>query len=142
MFEQLEHKADLKYKVIANGEDNLFEEITDTISDAVFKKQMKKFDERNEINLNANSLEMLIHDFIEELLYIANSEYKMFAYSDLHYHFDDSKGKHLLKGYIGIKPVLRKDYDVEVKACSYSIDLKKKKENGNERYELVFILDI
>ena len=136
-FKKLEHITDLRYSTEGKTLDELFENITEALSDAIYESQLDKFDERHAINLNAKTLDMLIHDYIEELIYIANYEYKLFANSTLHIFFDKENEQYFLKGFIGIKNSNKKDYSTEVKACSFSIKLKEK-----PTYEAEFILDI
>jgi len=136
MFEQLEHKADLKYKVIAKDMDALFKDITSAVDSAIFEKSLRFYDSTKELTVVGKTTELLIHNYIEELLYTAFYDYKQFILLDLKFENNLNEKKIIAK--LGLKRTERKDYNVEVKACSYSIQLEKKK----DFYECVFVLDI
>lgn len=157
-FEQLEHKADLKFKVTAKDMNELFYNISEAVFFGIFGKKysefilkeknvinrffqihfkkLKPFNEQKEFILKANNIERLIHDYIEELLYVANSEYFMFEPIEI--SFKELPETKSVTVKLGLRKANREDYDAEVKACSYSIDFKK----TNKGYETIFILDI
>ncbi len=136
VFEQLEHKADLKFKVIAKDLDELFLDITNAVLFAIFEKQVRYYNETKEIIVEGKTTELLIHNYIEELLFFANYEGKMFV--PLEIKFENTLSKKRIIAKLGLRAAERKDYNVEVKACSYSVQYEK----TNKGLETIFVLDI
>ena len=137
MIEQLEHKADLKFKVTAKDINELFTDITNAVYLGIFEKHISFYSGTKEIVAEGKTTELLIHNYIEELLYVANHEAKKFHLLGL--KFENNLNTKKVIAQIGIKDATRKDYNVEVKACSYSIQLTK---NEKGKTECVFVLDI
>ncbi len=132
MYSQLSHKADLKYIIESNTLNELFADITFAVNHSIFHNDSKEYDTKLSIKIKYNDIKMAIHDYIEELIYIAHYKYKQFVLLELiikdnTFIFD-----------LGLRSALKDDYYVEVKACSYNIDFKQ----DNGKFETVFTLDI
>jgi SHS2 domain-containing protein len=141
-YEYLKHTADLKVRAygktleeaFANVAIGGFDFLTDT---AKIKKKVEK-----KISITSKRLESLLYDFIEELLFLLDTEgFIISGFKDMKI----AEGKDKDKGNYSLKCVALgdsyKSYQVkgDIKAITYSEMSIKKEKNG---FEVIVILDI
>lgn len=137
MFEYLEHSSDIRIRVKARNEFDFFNDIVTSVNNAIFNFVPEKYSKKKEFILEAKSYDILLHDFIDELVYFANQD---------HYYTNliDINIEHKSEGFVmictfGFCKAKQEDYKTEVKAVSFNI-LYKQNEKTKERI-LEFVLD-
>jgi len=137
MFEYLEQSSDIKIRVKERNEFNFFSDIVTSVNTAIFDFKPEKCLRKKEFILDAKSYDLLLHDFIDELIYFANQD---------HYHthlisinVEQKVNKYIMNCTLGICKVLPENYKVEVKAVSFNV-LYKQNEKTKERL-CEFVLD-
>lgn len=131
-YEFLEHKADIKIRVLGNTLNELFESATEAIAD--YSSGGKKIEPRKGKTINASGRdnESLLYNFIDEILYLIDAE-----------HFIPCKAEIQLRGF-NLKAELYGDetrkYELEsIKSATYAEMSIKKVKSG---WEAVFVLDV
>jgi len=137
MFRLLDHPSDLHYeiKIKSKNIEYLFEEIFLAVKDAIYSRE-KKAPILEQINLKTLDFKMLIHDFIEELIFLAYYENKYL--DSIAVYITKQDNIYFLKADLATSQAFTKDYKTEIKACSYNINIKQEK----EEIKIDFILDI
>lgn len=138
MFEYLEHTADIKIRVKESNEFDFFVDITKAVNSAIFDFKPSKYTKTKEFILDAKTYDQLIHDFIEELVYVANQEH---SYTKLiSISIEEKKTKLILNCKLNLCSAKPKDYKTEVKAVSFNVIYKEDSKTNEKVCE--FVLDI
>lgn len=129
-YQFLEHTGDIKLKAWGQNPENLFQNITlgmlEILKPEIKKGEMKK----RKIEVRAENLELLLVDFLNELLY--QMDINQEAYQDFKFKiFDNKKIEAELSG----KPL--KSFGLEIKAATYN-ELKIQKKDNLWQGEIVF----
>jgi len=74
MIRHIDHTADDGYEIIADSLEELFYEAGYELLDMLYDRKTISEKDTKEINLESPSLDMLLHDFLAELLEIAQYE--------------------------------------------------------------------
>ncbi len=82
-FEFLEHTADLRFRAWGGSLDECFENSARAMWTAVIEQESVAVKEQKEIKLKADSLEVLLHDFLSELLFLFETEGLVFRDFDV-----------------------------------------------------------
>ncbi|PIU21987.1 MAG: hypothetical protein COT14_03235 [Candidatus Diapherotrites archaeon CG08_land_8_20_14_0_20_30_16] len=138
MFEYLEHTADIKIRVKAKNEFEFFSDIVKSVNEAIFEAKPIKCDKHRELVLESGSIEQLIHDFIDEIVYIAN--YEHFASKLFSCNLEHKKEKYILTCSFVLCETKKEDYKIEVKAVSFNVLYKEDVKTKEKSCE--FVLDI
>lgn len=138
MFEYLDHTADIKIRVKAKDEFEFYSDIVNAIRESIFEKDYAVYPKKKTFIVDAKSIDLLIHDFIEELLYLAYEEKFLFKLSKI--SIEKKKDKYSLICSLVTKESNPKDYSIEVKAVSFNIIYKENDKSKEKVCE--FILDI
>jgi len=138
MFGYLEHTADIKIRVKETNDFDFFSDIVKAVNSAIFEIKPSKYSKEKEFILEAKSYDLLLHDFIDELIYIANND---FSHTDLiNISVEKKKDQWILICKLGLSKVKEKDFKLEIKAVSFNI-LYQENNVTNEKI-CEFILDI
>jgi SHS2 domain-containing protein len=135
-FELRDHTADIAVYAWADSVEELFRKAAEGLYATIGDLQTKDAGERERFRVDANDLESLLHDFLDELLYRFEMHGRRFA--DFTF---DRLDDHLLEVDASARPVdaATSVLDREVKAVTYH-DLKIVERDG--RFEVTVILDI
>ena len=142
MFEIKDHVGDVKIFVENKTLEGLFEDIAESFGKIVFATK-KNAKELYQVKLKTKDIKILIHDYIEELINVAFYEDLFFepigVYITIKENNNGEKEFFLLSNLTTTK-AFGKDYNLEVKACSfnifYSFDTNQKKHFAE------FVLDL
>ena len=74
MIRHIDHTADDGYEIVADSLEELFYEAGYELLDMLYDRKTISEKDTKEINLESPSLDMLLHDFLAELLEIAQYE--------------------------------------------------------------------
>ena len=138
MFEYLEHTADIKIRVKSNNEFELYSDIVESVNDSIFSKKFKKGERKKELTIESKTKDQLIHDFIEELVYISNFDH--YKTRLIEADIEEKKNKFVLECKLDLYKAKKEDYKVEVKAVSFNIIYKEDPKTNEMVCE--FVLDI
>ena len=138
MFEYLKHTADIKIRIKAKTDFELFSEICNAVNNTIFEKQFSKFSKQKILFLEAESMPRLIHTFIDEIVYLAN--YKHFTSKLINCSLNSKDQKYFLQCALVLNKVKAEDYKIEIKATSFNILYK---ENAIKKEKICeFIFDV
>ncbi len=140
MYKFLNHSGDVKIEVKAKDDFEFYSDIVKALNETVFGKisTKAKLHTRNFV-VEAETKEILIHDFIDEVVYIINYEHVVPKLVDITKE-NDKESKNKLTVSLELYQASAKNYKVEVKATSFNIDYKVD-EKTNEKH-LIFVLDL
>jgi SHS2 domain-containing protein len=138
MFEYLENTSDIKIRVKAKDDFEFYSDIVESVNDSIFSQKFKKEEKRRELVFESKSKDQLIHDFIDELVYIANFDHYKTRLSDA--DVDEKKNKFVLKCKLDLYKAKPEEYKVEVKAVSFNVIYKEDPKTNEKVCE--FVLDI
>jgi SHS2 domain-containing protein len=94
MFRYLEHTADVLYEAEAKTLEDLFADAGKALSNTMIElKSVKKVGEYK-INLENEKLDVLLHDFLEQILYLTQTE--LLAFNDFKVKVEEKKEKFFL----------------------------------------------
>jgi len=82
-FEFLEHTADLRFRAWGGSLDECFENSARAMWSAVIRQDTVSAETENKIDLEADSVEVLLHDFLSELLFLFETEGLVFKDFDV-----------------------------------------------------------
>jgi len=82
-FEFLEHTADLRFRAWGTSLNECFENCARAMWAAVIRQDTVSAKTENKIELEADSIEVLLHDFLSELLFLFESEGLVFKDFDV-----------------------------------------------------------
>jgi len=138
MFEYLEHTADIKVRVRSRNEFEFYSDLVKSVNSTIFDFKPEKYSIKKEFILESNSFEVLIHDFIDELVYKANQEHFVSKLESI--NLEKKKDKYVLICSLKLCKANKNDYKTEVKAVSFNVLYKENKKTNEKICE--FILDI
>ena len=138
--EILEHTADIKYKIDGESLEILFQESAQAMMGTMIDLKQIHAVENKEIKLKAKEVDLLLHDFLERLLFIIQTEY--YCFSEVKVKTVSKVGDEWvleaeIKGEAIDKNIL--EIQIDVKAIAWE-DFGITNCNGN--WETRFILDI
>ena len=140
MYKFLLHQGDVKIKVQTKDDFEFYSDIVnainETIFDSVIIKEFKK-EKQKEIVFESKTKPELLHNFIEELVYISNYNHVICKLKKIHF---DVKNNNKIFATLDQMKVLPKNYKVEVKAASFNIIYKENEKTKEKTCE--FVLDI
>jgi SHS2 domain-containing protein len=137
MFEYLEQSSDIKIRVKERNEFNFFSDIVTSVNSAIFDFKPERCAKKKEFILEAKSYDILIHDFIDELVYFANQDH--YHTNLININVEQKSNKYIMNCVLGTCKVKQENYKVEVKAVSFNV-LYKQNEKTKERI-CEFVLD-
>ncbi len=82
-FEFLEHTADLRFRAWGNSLNECFENSARAMWSAIIKPESVALDEEWEIQIEADSIEVLLHDFLSEFLFLFETKGYIFRDFDV-----------------------------------------------------------
>lgn len=138
MYKFLTHSGDVKIEVKAKDDFEFYSDIVKALNETVFGQitNKAKLHTRSFV-VEAETKEILIHDFIDEVVYIINYEHVIPKLVNI--NFDNGKNNKLTAS-LELYQASAKSYKVEIKAVSFSIDYKEDQKT-NEKH-LIFVLDL
>lgn len=132
--EFLEHKADIKFKASGSTLGKAFENSALAMFHSMYKKRVDA-DLKNHIEVSGRDLESLLYNFLEELLFLLDSE--NFFLSEIKVRVDEKKFK--LEADIFGDSAGKYPIGLDVKAVTYN-EMFVKKEKG--RWVCQAVLDV
>lgn len=131
-YEELPHTADVRIRVRAGSTDELFAEAARAISSIMYAP-CSGAEETETLEIEAEDLETLMHDFLSEILYL--SEVKEVVFCSFRVEVRD----HSLRAVMAGERFERRKHGggTEIKGVSYS-GLKIYKEGGDHVLEVIF----
>lgn len=138
MYKFLKHSGDVKIEVKAKDDFEFYSDIVKSLNETIFGQILTKakLHTRN-IVVDADTKEMLIHDFIDEIVYIINYEHVVPKLVNFTFN---NENKTKLTVSLELYQASAKDYKVEVKATSFNIDYKEDVKTSEKH--LIFVLDL
>ncbi|MEM2924664.1 MAG: archease [Methanocellales archaeon] len=138
-FEYLEHTADVKFKAYGNCLEEAFANAAFAMFNAMIDLNEISFNREIAINLEAESLEDLLYDWLSELLYQFDANYIIFGGFEVD-KIIERDGKFLIEGRaFGEQIDLKKHkFHLQVKAVTFH-DMQIKK--VNDCYTIQVLLD-
>lgn len=124
-FEFLEHTADLRFRAWGGSLDECFENSARAMWSAVIRPDTVSAETEKKMELEADSVEVLMHDFLSELLFLF--ETKGMVFSDFEVRIQD-KGLTAVARGERFDPKKHK-IETEIKAITYH-EMLIKEENG------------
>jgi SHS2 domain-containing protein len=73
-FYQLEHMADVKYKITGNNPNEIFQNSAKAFSSYISSDSKISSKLNKKVSLSADNIEMLLYKFIDELIYLLDAE--------------------------------------------------------------------
>ncbi|MGB9763059.1 MAG: archease [Minisyncoccia bacterium] len=133
----LNHPADLRIEVEASSLEELFQGAIELMASLLYKRvnelvKKKKLSLEKDINIEANSLEQLMVDSLNEVLSLSDINNAIFPHCEI----NDLKDNKLKARILGIKV---KRFDLEIKAATY---YGLKIETNNRQYKAIITFDI
>jgi len=138
MYKYLPHTGDIKIQVKAKDEFEFFSNIVNSVNDSIFLPTKEKFAKKKELIVDANSIELLIHNFVDELVYISNYDHLRTKLITL--DFDKKEGKYVLSASFNVCQAEPEEYKIEVKGVAFGVKYKEDAKTKEKSAE--FILDI
>ena len=134
-YEELSHTADLRIKVYGNTIESLFKEGVYALYNIVFlEKPICQSSEYDDFFLESLDLDMLFHDFLDEILYITFVKKRKICQINLHI---SANSLHCHYSYEPFDPT--KEVKKEVKAITYhNLHIQKNK----NFYETEVVMDV
>jgi SHS2 domain-containing protein len=137
-FEYLEHTADIKFKAYGNRLEDLFTNILKACTNILTDINKIKKEKEIKISIKSKKIENLAYDFIEELLFLIDTESLIFN------DFKEMKITKTDKEYILEGTLLGdyyKNYEIngDIKAATYN-DMQFIK--NKDKYEMTIVVDI
>ncbi|MBT4334652.1 archease [archaeon] len=133
-YEYLSHTADAKFRAFGKTIENAFENSAIAMFDILGKTKKVKSVIEKKININSDNQEALLYDFLEELLFLLDTE-GLFLHKITDLVIKENSLTCIIEGddY--------KNYDLsgDIKAITYNDMSIKKTNNG---YEIVVVVDI
>lgn len=138
MYKFLKHSGDVKIEVKAKDDFEFYSDIVKALNETVFGSAFTKakLHTRNFV-VEADTKEMLIHDFIDEVVYIINYEHAIPKLVKITYP-GESENKLIVS--LELYQAFARNYKVEIKAISFNIDYRE--DEKTKEKTLIFILDI
>lgn len=133
-FVELDHKADVKFKITGKSLENIFENVTLAFSSYIFSKRKIKEDKKISITLTADNKETLLYKFIDELIFLLDTKYFAVISSKVKLNYNNTILKAKLSG-VSTKNIKL----VHVKAATYSEMYIKNIKNS---WESQIVLDV
>jgi SHS2 domain-containing protein len=134
MHKYLDHKADIKVLLECDSLDNLFEEYIDIIQENLFKEP--KFEDNKikeaSIELKAESIEKLLHKYLEEIIFLNITEEQVILETSIFFEKDENYNLKLEYKY-----VKSKDLKLEIKGVSFQ-DFYLKEEKSKFISQVIF----
>lgn len=132
-YEILEHKADLKIRVFGGSKEELFSNALLAMGDSLRPENRKQKTENRKIKVKSSSLEILLVDFLSEILYLIQVNKEI--YTDVKFKkFFETELKAKLSG----QKVER--FGEDIKAVTYhNLDVHQEK---NGRWQATILFDI
>lgn len=135
-FEYLEHTADVKFKAYGKTLEEAFCNALRASMNVIVDIQKVKGKQHKEVSIESRNLESLLYDFIEELLFLFDTEgFIACDTKDIKITEDE---KFHIKAVLSGDPIGDHELHGDVKAVTYN-DMEIKKDEG---YELTVVLDI
>lgn len=131
MYKIIGHTADLRLKVSAKSEKELFKEALAGMAAILKEKPEREEKISKEIEVESPDSISLLVDFLNEALYNAYSEKAVFPDAEFEI-FSENKLKAKISGY-----KIKEGFDEDIKAATYH-EAEIKKENGNFAVTLIF----
>jgi SHS2 domain-containing protein len=137
-YEHLEHTADIKFKAYGKSLEELFTNILKACTNILTDVNNIKPKSQTNINLKAKKIETLAYDFIEELLFLIDTEGLIFNnFQDI--TITQTKDEFILDGTLIGDHYNNYEINGDIKAATYN-EMKLIKESNN--YEITIVVDI
>ncbi len=129
-FKFLEHTADIMFEAYGKSLDELFENAAMAVSESMIKTKDVKPKTVKTVKLQNAKVEMLLFDFLSELLYLKDAEQLVF--SEFKVKIEEAKGKFSLQAELkGDKLNMKKqEFRSDVKAITLHLFEVKKEKAG------------
>lgn len=134
--EYLEHTADAKFKVAANSIESAFDGCGKATMGVMIESKVQEIMQMP-IEKKAKKLETLLYDFIDELLFLLETEYFLFSRADI--KIEEKDEEFILDGILHGDDFRNYELNGDVKAMTYN-DMEIKQ--TSEGYEIVMVVDI
>lgn len=142
--EYLEHTADVKFRVRGRSLEETFENAGLAMLGAMIDPATVRAEETWPVEVEAESLEGLLYDWLSEILYLF--EVELAAFSSFEVEIEEEEGGWRLSGRVGGERVdpERHFFDTEVKAVTlHQFEIKKETgEGGDEIWTAQVVLDV
>ncbi len=134
--EELEHTADLRFRIRAPTLEGLFAEATRALMETMYGDTGGPVIETRTVEVSAADREALLHDFLSEVLYLAEAENLVFSDAELAIAEDPPMSVRATLRATPFDPA-RHAGGTEVKGIAY-FDLSIVEADGGYRLEIVF----
>lgn len=134
--EELEHTADLRYRVRARTLESLFAEGVRALMETMYGDTGGTVVETRTVEVSADDREALLHDLLSEVLYLAETDNQVFSVVDLAIAVGPPMSTHATLRVTPFDPA-RHSGGTEVKGIAY-YDLSIVEADGEFRLEIVF----
>ncbi len=138
-FEYLEHTADVKFKAYGNSLEEAFASAAEAMFSAMIDLSAVSFKHAISINLEAESLEGLLYDWLSELLYQFDANYLIFGKFEVD-KIAERDGKFLIEARVFGEQIdlERHKFHLQVKAVTFhGMEIKR----SNNRWMIQVLLD-
>jgi len=143
-FEYLEHTADVKFKARGRSLEETFENAALAMLGAMIDPATVKAEETWPIEIESESLEGLLYEWLSEILYLFDVELAVFSRFDV--KLEEDEGGWRLSGKVGGERVdpERHFFETEVKAVTlHQFEIKKVAGDGGEEiWTAQVVLDV
>jgi SHS2 domain-containing protein len=139
-FEFLEHTADIKFRAYGKSISDAFENSASALVSYLAGDEKIASKKRKTINVHGNDYESLLYNFLDELLYLLDSEGFVVSKSEIKINKFNLEAK--------LYGDSAKNYSLDhIKAATYAEMYVKKvkpkqKNKGNERWKIQAVLDV
>ncbi len=139
-WEELEHTADAAFRVWAEDLEELFVDAARALFELIADLENVEPKERVEIEVEADDLVELFHDWLEELLF--RHEVNEMLFSDFEVKIEKKDGGYRLEGVAMGEPIDPEKHTIhtEVKAITYHMMNVERKEDGT--WEATYVVDL
>ena len=143
-FEYLEHTADVKFRARGRSLEEAFENAALAMLGAMIDPATVRIEETWPVEMESESLENLLYEWLSEILYLFEVELAVF--SEFEVALEEGDGRWRLSGRVGGERVdpARHFFETEVKAVTlHQFEIKKEAgEGGDEVWTAQVVLDV